>query len=82
MNVIRAQVVRFWLQHLVRLVGGYPAVALARGAWAALVGAAAAMLSQTSAAARCVPPVSLRMHLCLIRCLCSMSLPSRLPGAG
>lgn len=65
-EIVLRQVVRFWLQHLVRLVSGYPAVALARGAWAALVGAAAAMLSQTSAAARCAPAVCLRTHSCLL----------------
>ena len=56
LHASRAQVVRFWLQHLVKLVGGYPAVALAPGCWRALVRAAAAMLSQVPAAPQCAPP--------------------------
>jgi len=47
------QVVRFWLQHLAKLVGGYPAAALARGRWAALTRAAAGMLTRLPASARC-----------------------------
>lgn len=46
--------VRFWLQHLVKLVGAYPAAALARGSWAALARGAACMLGQLSADMRCV----------------------------
>ncbi len=51
--VCAPQVVRFWLQHLAKLVGGYPAAALARGRWAVLTRAAAGMLSQLPAGARC-----------------------------
>lgn len=47
--------VRFWLQHLVKLVGGYPAAALAPGCWARLMPAAARMLGQLAGAARSVP---------------------------
>ena len=46
--------VRFWLQHLVKLVGGYPAAALAPGCWARLMPAAARMLGQLAGAARSV----------------------------